>query len=199
MVLYENLGKAYLSQGLAAQALASYQLAADAGVNYLADSAIAANLEWRLGDRDGAMARLKALHAFAPRNIAVALALASDHYQQKDFQACLATLKTTIGKDDPAIRNLEAAALLQLGLVAQARAVIQDLLKAHSDYAPAWTNLGALELVGGQSEEAQRAFQRAVALDPHNEMARNYLAGIAASKNCQPSHGRPAGRKPYSE
>ncbi len=199
MVLYENLGKAYLNQGLTAQALTNYQLAADAGVNYLADSAIAANLEWRLGDRDGAMARLKALHAFAPRNVAVALALASDHYQQKDFQACLATLKTTIGKDDPATLNLEAAALLQLGQSAQARVVLSDLLKAHPDYAPAWTNMGALEVAEGQLEEAERTFQRAVALDPRNEVARGYLARLARLKNDQPSVGGTAGGEPYQE
>jgi tetratricopeptide (TPR) repeat protein len=173
--LYENLGSAYAQAGETRKAVTMYRLAAGAGIHYLLDSMVAAKLEWSLGGERKAMAELDALHRAAPRNIAVALFLGGRYLDAGQYDACLATVKPALSKGDPNLANLQAAALLRLGKWPQARRCLTDLLETHPHYAPAWTNLGVLDLLEGRRDGAAEDFRRALGREPDSKVVHFYL------------------------
>lgn len=71
-----------------------------------------------------------------------------------------------------------AVALEQDGKVADAAAQYRALSQSHPDSTVVWTDYGNAEMQLGDSSEAERAFRRALALDPASRDAMNNLAWL---------------------
>jgi tetratricopeptide (TPR) repeat protein len=71
-----------------------------------------------------------------------------------------------------------AVALEDEGKVADAAAQYRALSKSHADSPLVWTNYGNAEMQLGANEEAERAFRKALQLDPESRDAMNNLAWL---------------------
>ncbi|MCU1246729.1 MAG: hypothetical protein JWN02_2639 [Acidobacteria bacterium] len=71
-----------------------------------------------------------------------------------------------------------AVSLEDQGHYNEAAVKYRDLLTAHPESVVAWTNLGNAELQLGSRPEAERAFRKALAVDPHSRDAMNNLAWL---------------------
>lgn len=181
--LYENLGKAYMDLGQDRHALRMFRLAAGGGIHYKPDRVISAWLEWSAGHKLEAIKQVEALHAYAPANLLAATFLAGRYYAEGNYKACLEVLRPALFKGSPAIANLEAAAQVRLGLLAQAGETLSKLVKSYPSYAPAWVNLGGTYLLRGDGDQASGAFRHALALEPSNSVILEELETLASRQD----------------
>lgn len=75
-----------------------------------------------------------------------------------------------------------ADAYRRAGRYAQAENLLHAGLRRHAEYSSAHVVLGRLRLDQGKRQEAETAFRRVLQLDPHNHVALEYLAEIAAGQ-----------------
>jgi Flp pilus assembly protein TadD len=68
---------------------------------------------------------------------------------------------------------------------AKAISQLEIAVKLRPDYAQAWSDLGGVRRLEGDSKGAQQALERAVALDPHDEKAQ-YRLGVQCLENGRP-------------
>jgi HD-GYP domain-containing protein (c-di-GMP phosphodiesterase class II) len=73
-----------------------------------------------------------------------------------------------------------ADAYRRAGRYSQAEVVLSAGLRRHADYSSAHVVLGRLRLDQGKRDEARAAFRRVLQLDPHNQVALEYLGELAA-------------------
>ena len=71
-----------------------------------------------------------------------------------------------------------AVALEEDGKIADAAEQYRSLSQSHADSPLVWTNYGNAEMQLGAKEEAERAFRKALALDPQSRDAMNNLAWL---------------------
>ena len=72
----------------------------------------------------------------------------------------------------------DAVALEDAGKVAEAAAKYRDLTQSHPDSAVVWTDYGNAQMQLGTNDEAERAFRKALTLDPESRDAMNNLAWL---------------------
>jgi tetratricopeptide (TPR) repeat protein/O-antigen ligase len=180
--IFENLGKALADSGRKRDAVSMYRMALASGVRYVKDAAALARLQWDLGEREEAVSRLESLRILAPKNTTVAVTLAGIYYASSDVTRSLATVEPLKDRSDPQLLNLRAATLIRLGRVEEAREQLLALTSRSSDYVAGWNNLGALEMARNEPQLARAAFERVLALEPSNALARHYLVQIEARK-----------------
>jgi len=75
-----------------------------------------------------------------------------------------------------------ASALLLAGEYDEAIFHLRIALQRHPDYIPAYGNLGIAYLRKGDRTEARRQFERILALDPQNQVARQFMEQLNRDK-----------------
>jgi Flp pilus assembly protein TadD len=86
----------------------------------------------------------------------------------------------TIAPSDPAPHRAMAQVLVAGNRIDEALAEQRTVLKMAGSDANDWNDLGVLEVHADNAEEARRAFQHALQLEPANLTARENLARLAA-------------------
>lgn len=138
---------------------------------------------WRAGRIHDAITAFEALLAHQP-------GLGDEWYnlgylqrRTRAFEAALASYETALarGARDPEEIRLNRAAILadHLARPEEARAELEAALAANPRFVPAWLNLGNLEEDEGRRAPARKAYERALEIDPGNQLALARLAGLS--------------------
>lgn len=108
-------------------------------------------------------------HARAHRNLAAELKLANR--PDEEIQHLRAAVK-----DLPEIRGVLGLELLALGRSAEAVDELRIYLRDNPRDANAWANLGNALTAVGRADEARRAYEQSVAIEPNNGLSQRNLA-----------------------
>ncbi len=84
--------------------------------------------------------------------------------------------------DNPSFRNNVAVLHLLRGDTLSAIGSFRDMVQADTTNAHALINLGSLYALSGDPENARRAWEAALRIEPDNRMARNSLASLLSSR-----------------
>lgn len=91
----------------------------------------------------------------------------------------------------PQFKNKLGTTALALNKTDEARKIWQDLIVENPGFAPAYSNLGFINLKDGNDTKAETLYKQALALDPDYEQALLNMAGLYFYRN------QPALAKPY--
>ena len=167
--LFGRLGDLYLAAGQWHHARAAYEqaLAREADdLRYRQQLGVVCS---RLGELDQAAAALEAvLDAQQHRLAEAAHELGHVYVRQGRIECALAAYRqaATSRPGEPAYQRSVASALHRLGQIAEAEAVLQEVLAADNADADAYAGLGQLYADAGRLQEAIECYVKAVALRP---------------------------------
>ncbi len=104
---------------------------------------------------------------------------------QGDMNGAIAGYRAALGEapNDAALKSRLGAALVLTGELAEAEALLRDVLKVQPYSAEAEHFLGRVELQRGEIEASRQRFQRASRLSPENGTYRMYVAWAALESN----------------
>jgi tetratricopeptide (TPR) repeat protein len=131
-----------------------------------------------------AVARAEALLETAPRTPATLSLAARTHLAAGDYPRAETLVLEALGLDAgyrPAY-DLLSTAYLRQNKVAQAQQMFETLVEQRPNDVPAHTMLGILFELQQKRDQAKRAYERALALDPRAALASNNLAYIHAEE-----------------
>ncbi|MBS1239542.1 MAG: Tetratricopeptide repeat-containing protein, partial [Proteobacteria bacterium] len=126
-----------------------------------------AELAARIGRLRDSEALLRRALELAPGFLAARANLASVLYKQNRFADAVAELENLLALgDDPANRNLMAAALSRIGDYDEALRLFEELLQSFADHARLWMSYGHLLKTVGRQDDSIAAYRRAIACEP---------------------------------
>ncbi|TDJ36498.1 MAG: PEP-CTERM system TPR-repeat protein PrsT [Gammaproteobacteria bacterium] len=177
------LGSAYLRNGDTSRATEYLGRAADQAPDVAALRTQLALSLLAAGDKDSAVAELRAAVEMDGDLIQSEVLLVLVHLRAKEFEQALAGAEAMVAArpDDPVGHNLKGAALLGLERAAEGEAALGAALAADPSYTPAATNLARIAIQRGDRAAAVVHYQALLAADPGNLQARMGLAEIAAA------------------
>ncbi|MBM3279804.1 MAG: tetratricopeptide repeat protein [Candidatus Handelsmanbacteria bacterium] len=139
----------------------------------------------RQGNLEGAMIEYQAALRLDPRRHEAYKNAGVLYAQQGDLEAAHSYYQQALELKPTYVEalNAQGLVLMERGLLDSALARFEEAVALY-DYAPAYNNLGAARLRGGQVQEAIGAYQRAVELD-QREPKHHFNLGLAYQKSGQ--------------
>jgi tetratricopeptide (TPR) repeat protein len=143
---------------------------------------VLSRLEWQDGDEMTSMSLLERTLELAPGHVRAradfAVMLMSRTYFKRALEET--TILIRQAPQSPEYRAIRCDALRSIGDFPAALALMEDLLREHPRYAPAWMNYGQILHYCGRREESIRAYRTSLELSP--TMGRSYW-GLADLKS----------------
>ncbi len=178
---YKNLGRLYARQGRHSEAIAMFLKSREGGIHYFKDTCEIARSMAALGETVRAQSMLEELLRSFPRRVWPLRTVGELKLQSRDFAGAVSYLTSFPGRERPSDLAYLGAAYLGLGNFDLAEPALLKALAGNPKGTRAWNNLGTLHFQQGDRIQAAQCYEKTLAIDPGNSVARQNLKLLAAN------------------